>query len=149
MSHRLQLPALLLLTALLQPLPAAAAEGGAMRDIGAYTVHYNAMPASDLDPAVAARYDLPRSEKRCVVTVAVIEDESGAMVKASVSASATRSDGRMYRLDMRAITDDGGMYYVGELPLDAPATIDFVLEVQPQPDMPPQTIRFQRQLPAP
>ena len=120
-----------------------------MRDIGEYTVHYNAMPASALDPSVAERYDLPRSEKRCVVTVAVVEDASGEMVDAGIMASATRSDGRMYKIDMRSITDESGMYYIGELPLDAPARMDFTLEIQPRPDMPPQTIHFTRQLAAP
>lgn len=130
-------------------MPLAAGAGGAMRDIGEFTVHYNAMPASSLDQAVAERHGLPRSDKRCVVTVAVIHDESGAMVSADIMASATRRDGRMYKIDLRPITDAGGMYYVGELPLDLPATLDFVLEVQPEQDMPPQTIRFRRELTAP
>lgn len=141
---------LLLALALLGPATMLfAAEGGAMRDIGDHTVHYNAMPASALDRSVAERFDLPRSDKLCVVTVAVTEDASGNMVSANVMASATRSDGRMYKLDMRAITDDSGMYYIGELPLEAPATMEFRLEIQPRADMPPQTIRFSRRLAAP
>lgn len=126
-----------------------AAAGGSMRDIGDYTVHYNAMPASALDPSVAERHDLPRSNDRCVVTVAVTEDASGDMVSAHIMASATRPDGRMYKLDMRAIEDASGMYYIGELPMEAPGAINFRLEIQPRPDMPPQTIRFTRELSAP
>jgi hypothetical protein len=127
----------------------AAGGGGSMRDIGDYTVHYNAMPASALDPSLAERFDLPRSDKRCVVTVAVTEDASGDMVSARIMASATRADGRMYKLDMRAIEDTSGMYYIGDLPMDAPGTMNFRLEIQPNPDMPPQTIRFTRELSAP
>jgi len=123
-----------------------AVEDGTMRDIGDYTVHYNAIPSSALDQSVARRYQLPWSEQRCVVTVAVTEDASGVMVEAEIMASATRADGRMYRLDMRPITDASGMYYVGVVPLDPPATMDFRLEIQPRPDMPPQTIRFSREL---
>jgi len=126
-----------------------AAEGGSMRDIGDYTVHYNAMHASALDPSVAERYGLPRSDKRCVVTVAVTEDSSGDMVGAHIMGSATRPDGRMYKLEMRAIEDVSGMYYIGELPLDVPGTLHVRLEIQPSPDMPPQTIRFTRDLSAP
>lgn len=126
-----------------------AAGGGAMRDIGEFTVHYNAMPASALDPSVAERHELPRSDKRCVVTVAVTENASGDMVGAHIMASATRPDGRMYKLDMRAIEDAGGIYYVGEVPLDTPGAMDFRLEIQPRPDMPPQTIHFSRELSVP
>ncbi len=120
-----------------------------MRDLGEYTVHYNAMPASELDPEVARRHDLPQTSDRCVVTVAVVDNDSGEPVSAGVRASATRPDGRMYKLDMRPVSDAGGMYYVGQLPLDSADSIEFMLEVRPRPDMPPQTIRFQRTLAAP
>lgn len=125
---------------------ALAGDGAAMRDLGEYTVHYNAMPANELDPAVARRYDLPQTPDYCVVTVAVVDNESGEPVSAGIMASATRLDGRMYKLDMRAVSEAGGIYYVGELPLDTAYTLEFMLEVRPRPDMPPQTIRFQRTL---
>jgi len=141
--HRLLL--LLTLLGLSAPLPAV--ERGTMRDIGDYTVYYNAMPSSALDYSVARRYKLPWSDQRCVVTVAVTEETSGETVQARIVASATRqADGRMYKLEMRPITDASGMYYIGEVPLDPPATMEFRLEIQPRPDMPPQTIRFSRDL---
>ena len=123
---------------------AVAGEGAAVRDAGDYAIHYNAMPSNRLDPEVAERHGLERSEERCVVTVAVIEKRSGNPVEATLMASATREDGRMHHLDMRKIMDEGGVYYVGEVPLTPPASVEFTLEIQPGPDMAPHTIRFQR-----
>lgn len=120
-----------------------------MRDLGNYTVHYNAISASELDPEVAEQHGLPHTADRCVVTVAVVDKASGEPVKAGIMASATRPDGRMFKLDMRPVSDNGGMYYVGELPLDSATNIEVMLEVRPDPDMPPQTIRFRRDLAAP
>lgn len=117
-----------------------------MRDLGNYTVHYNAIPADELDPVVAEQHGLPQTADRCVVTVAVVDKASGESIEAGIMASATRPDGRMFKLDMRAVTDAGGMYYVGELPLDSATNIEVMLEVRPDPDMPPQTIRFRRDL---
>ena len=122
-----------------------AAGGAAVREIGEYAVHYNAMPASALDAELAARYGLPRSEERCVVTVAVVHRETGAAVEAAVMGSATRPDGRMHHLDMRQVRDNEGVYYVAALPLEASATLEFKLEVRPRPSMAPQTIRFSRE----
>lgn len=120
-----------------------------MRDLGNYTVHYNAISASELDPEVAEQHGLPQTADRCVVTVAVVDKASGEPVKAGIMASATRPDGRMFKLDMRPVSDNSGMYYVGELPLDSATNIEVMLEVRPDPDMPPQTIRFRRDLAAP
>lgn len=121
--------------------------GAAMRDTGEYTIHYNAMPASALEPWVAERYGLPRSDDYCVVTVAVIDNGSGEPVDAAVTVSAVRADGRMYQLEMRPIEDAGALYYVGEAPLDSAATIDFTLQVRPQRAQMPATVRFQREFP--
>ena len=122
-----------------------AGNGSAVREVGRYAVHYNAMPASELDAAVAERHELPREADRCVVTVAVMERDSGEPVEAGVMGSATRPDGRMHPLEMRAIRDAGGVYYVGVVPLESPGELTFELEVQPGTGTPPQTIRFTRE----
>lgn len=131
------------------PAPLVAGDGAAMRDLGDYTVHYNAMAASALDPALANEYGLPQTAGRCVVTVAVVDKASGESVKAGIMASASLPDGRMFKLDMRSVADAGGMYYVGELPLDSATNVEVTLEIRPDPDMPPHTIRFRRELAAP
>lgn len=126
-------------------MPAVAGDwGSAMRDAGRYMIYYNAVPASELDAWVAQNYDLPQGEKRCVVTVAVIAKENHEPLDANIVGSARRPDGRMYQLDMQPITDAGGLYYIGEFPLDAPGTVEFTLQIQPVGGLPPQTVQFQR-----
>lgn len=131
------------------PVWLAAGDGAAMRDLGNYVVHYNAITADRLDAEMARKHELPHAADRCVITVAVVDKTSGESVEAGIMASATRPDGRMFKLDMRPVSDAGGMYYVGELPLDSAANIEVMLEVRPEPDMPPHTIRFRRELAAP
>jgi len=137
-----------LFAALLQT-AAAGDSGSAMRDAGEYSIYYNAVPAAELDAWVAQDYGLPQGEKRCVVTVAVVEKETGAALEARIMAHATRPDGRMYQLDMRPISDAGGLYYIGELPLETAGMLEFTLRVEPHGGLPPQTVQFQREFPAP
>lgn len=128
---------------------ASAGEGAAVREAGDYAVHYNAMPAERLDPELAARYGLPREAGRCVVTVAVVERDSGVTVHAGIMASATRPDGRMHHIEMRVVSGDGGVYYVGDVEIGSARELEFELEVRPDPSMPPQTIRFTRSFASP
>lgn len=123
---------------------APAGEGAAVREAGDYAVHYNAMPAEQLDEELAARYGLPREAGRCVVTVAVVERESGDTVPAGIMASATHPDGRMHHIEMHEVGEDGGVYYVGDIAIGPGGEIDFEVEVRPDPSMPPYTIRFSR-----
>lgn len=133
--------------ALLASAAAPAGEGAAVREADGYAVHYNAMPAERLDAELAARYGLPREAGRCVVTVAVVERHSGDTVRAAIMASATRPDGRMHHIEMHEVSDDGGVYYVGDVTIGSADRLEFELEVRADPSMPPQTIRFSRAFP--
>jgi len=140
---------LLVATLALASVVTRAGEGAAVRDAGRYAVHYNAMPSDELDAGLAERYGLPHSGDRCVVTVAVMDKESGSAVRARVMGSATRPDGRMHHVEMREIRDEGGVYYVGELPIESSAELEFKLEIRPSPASAPQTIRFTRRFEPP
>lgn len=136
----------LVLPALFAPAAISAGEGAEMREAGAYVVHYNAFHASRLDSMLARRYGLPQSADRYVLTVAITERDSGEQVAASVMAQVTRPDGRMHQFEMREIRDGTDIYYVGEMALKSADELDFVLRVQPDEDMPPESIRFSRRL---
>ena len=83
-----------------------------------------------------------------MVTVAVVNRETGMTVDAAVMGSVTRPDGRMHRLEMREVRDDGDVYYISALPLESAATrLEFQLEVRPGSSLAPQTIRFSRAFP--
>ena len=121
----------------------AAAGAAAVRETGAYAVHYNALPSDRLDPELAERHGLPHSADRFVVTVAVFRLDSGRPVPAMIRGRATRPDGRMHALHIREIRERSGLYYVAEL--DAAASLDITLEVHVAGAMPPETIHFSRQ----
>jgi len=123
----------------------ALAGGAAVREAGEYAIHYNAMPADHLDAELAERYGLPHSSDRCVITVAVVDRSSGqAQPAMRIMASATWPDGRMQHVDMRQVKDDGGVYYVGDVPIGAGGTLSFKVDVRPGSSATPQTIRFSR-----
>lgn len=122
----------------------ARADDAGVRDAGPYRVHYNALPADEIAPAMAERHGLPTTPGHCVVSVAVEHRASGTPVAAMASGEITRPDGRMRPLDLREMRVDDRVYYVAAVPLDGALRLRFELKVSPAGDMPPETIRFSR-----
>jgi hypothetical protein len=115
-------------------LASAAAGAGAALDTGNYVIHYNALSTDLLDPQVAKVYGIKRSKNRGMLNVTVVRKDSatGKPVTASVSASATNLNGQLRNIDVREVTEQSAIYYIGEFAVSDGETLDFTVSVKPE-----------------
>lgn len=102
---------------------------------GDYTVHYNAMPSTQLSPEIATRHGITRSANRAFINVSVMKGARAAeavAVPATVEAAATNLNGQRQALRLREVRDRGAIYYLGEARIDARDTLDFEIAVTPE-----------------
>ncbi|MCC7413449.1 MAG: DUF4426 domain-containing protein [Gammaproteobacteria bacterium] len=116
--------------------------------VGEHTIHYNALPTDMLNPAVAKSYGIKRSHSRALLNVSVLKKTSGLTgqpVRAKVRASATNLNAQLRSIDMREITEQGAIYYIGEVPVSDGETLKFKLEVTPEGMNEPAEISFDQE----
>lgn len=102
---------------------------------GDFTVHYNAMPSTQLTPEIATRYGITRSANRALLNVSVRKGPRAAesvAVPARIEAAAINPAGQRQSLRLREVRDGGAIYYLGDARIDERDTIDFELTVTPE-----------------
>lgn len=137
-----------LLTALILLLlsPFAVAENSAQ--FGDYTVYYNAFTSDTLQPSMARAYNITRSKNRGLLSVSILKKSLsplGTPVKAKVNASATNLTGQLKNIIIREVQDGASVYYLSEFHVSHKEVLDFVLEVQPEGEAAPFTVKFRQQ----
>ena len=136
----------LVLLAMMASLPAIAQQA---QEFGDYVIHYSAMNTSLLTPEVAKAYGIRRSDSRGMINISVLKstgEGSSTAVSAAVTASGRNLTGQTRTVDMREIDDgDGAIYYIGELSVRNMETFDFTVEVTPEGNSKPYTVKFRQQ----
>ena len=103
------------------------------QEFGHYTVHYNALNSNLIPAQVAQAYGIKRSASRALVNITVMDMSaggSGEAVQAKVVTYATNLSGQRRDIDMREISEpDGGLYYIGELPIHNMENYNFKVSV--------------------
>jgi hypothetical protein len=123
--------AVLLSAGLLTVGPAAA---DSALDTGNYVIHYNTLSTDLLQPDIAKVYGIQRSKNRAMLNVTVVRkgEGTGETVPAEVTASATNLNGQLRKIDLRKVTDQNAIYYIGEFPVSDGETLDFSVSVKPE-----------------
>jgi hypothetical protein len=108
--------------------PAASAQSTTVDGI---TVHYAAFAGSDLAAEVAQPLGIVRSDTVVVVGIAVRTGPTGheQAVPAQVEVRVSDVHGALPAPRMRAVHDRGGDYHLGEVQIDGPTQLAFVVEV--------------------
>lgn len=117
-------------------------------EFGDYVVHYNALTTDTLEARVAQHYGIRRSPNRVLLNVSVLRKlmgTTGQPVTARVQAHATNLNSQLQRIHMRQISDRGAIYYLGDLTVNNGDTLNFTIQVTPDPRQPAHTIEFQQQ----
>lgn len=115
---------------------------------GQYTVHYNAFSSDTIQPNVAKVYNITRSKNRGLLTISVVknsESKMGSPVVATVSAEATNLTGQLKTIDIQEIKEGNSVYYISQFPVADKEVLDFTVQVQPEHQGDPQTIKFRQQ----
>jgi hypothetical protein len=128
--------------------PADAGPSNKSKEVGDYTIYYNAFGSSMLQPAIAKQYGIQRSRYRAVLNVVVRkkQPEGGdAPVRAAVTGTATNLNEQMRQLEPREVDEGDAIYYLAEFPVTDQETLDFDLKVTPQGEEKPFRVRFRQQ----
>jgi len=146
----LQSPArqLLAIVATLCLLVASGSHAQSAQEFADHVVHYNAMNASMLTPAVAQQYNIQRSSSRGLINITVLEkvmDMPNRPVHAVVNVTARNLTGQLRTLDMQEVEEQGAIYYLGQLRVRDEETFDFHVEVTPDGSTTPLVLEFRQQ----
>ena len=116
---------------------------------GDFTVHATAFSSESLSPEIARRIGLTRAGNRAVLNVSVVKEQAGTLGVSStalVEAWIVKPEGMQGRIPMREIRDGNAVAYLGEFPLESPATVDFEIQVRPAGASEIPTIRLSQEL---
>lgn len=137
----------LLLALLLSLGIAFSASAEQVEDFGDYRIHYNAFVSNLLSPEVARAYGLTRSRYQAVVNITVLKKGDGGYQPASakVTGTATNLYGKQQNLEMKEVTEQNAIYYLGELPFSNEETLTFDIQVVPEGEKIVRNIQFKQQ----
>lgn len=140
----------LLLTALLLWLPLSAMADQSTR-FGDYTVHYNAVPSSFIDPDVAEASGLTRSRSVGLLNISVVkkdESQSGPDkgVSANIEGHITNNVQQRRQLSFRRIQEGDAVYYLAQFQFSEGELLIFNIEASPHGQQGTFPIRFSKEL---
>lgn len=119
------------------------------QDFGHYTIHYNAINSNLIPAQVAQAYGIKRSASRALVNITVMDmsvGDSGKAIPAKVVANATNLTGQRREIEMRELSEpEGGLYYIGELPIHNMENYNFKVSVTVAGEAKPFDLEFRQQ----
>ncbi|NDY95543.1 DUF4426 domain-containing protein [Wenzhouxiangella limi] len=138
---------LLLVVAAVGSLPHAVAQQA--EDLGDYRVHYSAINTSQLSPEVARAFGIQRSTSRALLNLAVLRKRDDAMnepTRARIQVEAVNIAGQRRDIEMREVTEQDAIYYIGTFRIHNEERVTFQIEVDPDDSSEPaSSFRFQQQ----
>ncbi|PIQ36328.1 MAG: hypothetical protein COW59_13125 [Lysobacterales bacterium CG17_big_fil_post_rev_8_21_14_2_50_64_11] len=128
-------------------MPSANAQHQSMVQTGDITVHYNALPTTNITADVAHQYGITRSASRALLNVAVRKGVPGEdkAVPAVVTAAATNLNGQRQELRMREVREGEAVYYLGETRIADKETLTFEITITAEGANSPLRASFQQQ----
>ncbi len=118
------------------------------RDLGAFVVHYTAMPTDALNARVAKAHAIERAADLGMLNIAVVKKQSGDTVipvTAAITADVTDHLGNINMLSIREIRDGQAVYYIGEFQIRSREPLQFQITVSPEGTGPPYMLQFEKE----
>ena len=116
---------------------------------GQYEIHYNVINSNQIPAQVAQGYGIQRSSSRALVNITVMDMADGGQgepIKAVVNTHAVNLTGQRRDVSMREISEpDGGIYYIGELPIHNMENYTFKVTVSVEGQAKPFELAFRQQ----
>jgi hypothetical protein len=125
--------------------PDAQPAGASDADIGSYVVHFSAQTTDQLPREVALAYQIQRSPERAMLNISVIRKSDNTPVSADISVKTRNLTQQLKSVELRPITEQDAIYYIGETKVANRETLIFEISVQPEGADHRSEIRFQRQ----
>lgn len=113
---------------------------------GPIQVHYSAMTADDLTPAVARALNVTRSDRQALVVIHAQHVDGAQRTSRTPTATgrATNLAGQQRKLDFRVVEDAGVEYAIATTPVSNLETLRFDLTVNVADHARPLAVRFSR-----
>ena len=114
---------------------------------GDYEIHYNAFNSTFVQPNIAKNLDIQRSKRRALLNVSVlkIEGDKKVPVSALVSGEASNLAGQVQKMSFKKIDEGDAIYYLGQFGFTNTQVFRITFDVQPDPNNPAFTIKFEQQ----
>jgi len=116
------------------------------RETERHVIYYNVLPTSALPEAMARAYNITRSDNRVLlnVTVRTRGEEESKAVPAEIDAQASNLTRQLKRFQMRKLSEDDAIYYVGDVGVTRGESLNFVIKVTPEGESQAERIEFRR-----
>lgn len=114
---------------------------------GDYEIHYNAFNSTFVQPNIAKNLDIQRSKRRALLNVSVlkIEGDKKVPVTAHVTGEASNLAGQVQKMSFKKIDEGDAIYYLGQFGFTNRQVFRIKFDVQPDPNNPAFTIKFEQQ----
>jgi hypothetical protein len=103
--------------------------------IGEYTVHYNLLNSSFIQPKVATQYGIKRSKNIGLLNISVIKKSDaaeGTAVISNIFGHGTSLAGQVKELAFKEVKEADAIYYIATFPISDRERLSFDLQVQPE-----------------
>lgn len=113
---------------------------------GSHEIHYSAVPTTTLPARVAAQYGIPRSARRAMINITVMDTsgEQPRSVRAEVGVNAVNLSDQLRRIDMRRIVEGEAVYHIGVFRISDGETLEFTVRVRPPGREDPHLLSFRK-----
>ena len=117
--------------------------------VGDYTIHYNLINSSFIEPKVATQYGLKRSKNIGLLNISVVkksDDEKVIGVVSNILGHGVSLSGQLKPLAFKEIREDTAIYYLATIPIRNGERLSFDLQVQPEKQGKLIPIKFKEQI---
>lgn len=111
----------------------AAAQTETERDFGDYIVYFNVVNSSLLTPEVAEQYDIIRSRRSAIITIAVQKKstQDTVPVEAILKGDVRNIVGQLRPLEFLRIQEGRAIYYLSDFQVADNESLDFHINIRP------------------
>jgi hypothetical protein len=126
----------------------ARAQAEQVEHFGDYDVHYSVFNTSFLAADIAKSYGITRSKNQALVNISVLKKNRDGSSKA-VSAIVKGKVGDLihsYDLDFFTVREEKAIYYLSPMRISDKQEVYFTIDIQPDPNSSPLTLKFKKTL---
>ncbi|MEH6557808.1 MAG: DUF4426 domain-containing protein [Oceanicoccus sp.] len=115
---------------------------------GDYDVHYNVLNSTFISPEVAQAYGIVRGKNRALINVAIRQrlDKGATKAKRAMVNGSSSDLIHSAALEFDEIVEQEAIYYIAELRFNNKELRTFTINIQPDPNIAPYTLKFSKTL---
>ncbi len=118
------------------------------RELGGYTVYYNAFPGDALSVQMTQKYQLKRSKNMALVNISVVRNKSGDAIEgvaARVSGYMQNLLGQRKPLSFQQVHEGQAYYYIAQVAVENKDIVNFYIQIQPAGQSETYSVKFSKQ----